>query len=74
MIAAALKNAARFKQVSLPALWSIVQSKETDERTRLHASRVVWEICRADTDKEGLRRLLVEKGMADVAKSLDNRP
>lgn len=70
VIAAALKHAGRFKQVSLPVLWEISRDASAHERTRTHALRVAWEIYRAERDRDGLRRLLAEKGMGALAEKL----
>jgi hypothetical protein len=63
VIAAGLKHARRFKQMSLPVLWEMAQGEAKDqfeERLKMHALRVMWDIYEGSSDKEGLRRRLSE--------------
>jgi len=74
VIAAGVKRAGRFKELSLPVLWQIAEenAKEEDEvlqRAGRHALRAVFAIQRAAKDPEALRARLSELGeKAMVAK------
>ena len=75
MIAAAIKRAGRFKEISLPVLWEIAEEnlKESDpvlNRSGRHALRAVFEIHRSAKDREALRARLDEIGEKDLAAQL----
>lgn len=71
-----LRRAGRFKEISLPALWSISKpadgSKETPhaERSRRHASFVMRQILKGTGDQAKLLELLRTNGFADLADAL----
>lgn len=67
VIAAGIKRACRFKELSLPVLWEIAEEngKSDDailKRSSLHAKRAIFGICRAAKDGESLRAKLSELG------------
>lgn len=73
VIAAGLKRASRFRQVSVPALWGITKLKgegDVGARVRVHARRVIWEVFRAHDRKEDLIKILTTLGEIDLARQL----
>lgn len=74
VIAAGLKHARRFRQISLPALWEIAQTRakeRVEERMKRHALRTVWEIHNATADKAALRKKLADAGEKALVAQLD---
>jgi hypothetical protein len=76
VIAAAIKRAGRFKELSLPVLWEIAEEnlKETDpvlNRSGRHALRALYDVHRAAKDREALRRRLEEIGEKALVAKLE---
>jgi len=76
VIAAGVKRAGRFKEVSLPVLWEIAEesAREEDEvlrRAGRHALRAVFAIHRSAKDPERLRAQLSELGEKALVAKLE---
>lgn len=76
MIAAGVKRAGRFKELSLPVLWEIAEelAKEEDavlNRAGRHALRAAFGIHRVAKDPEALRTRLTELGEKPLVAKLE---
>lgn len=73
MIAAGLKHARRFKQVSLPVLWDLCQAKANsaiEGRAGKHALKVLREVYEVSADRDDLRKRLEQIGEKALAAHL----
>ena len=76
MIAAGVKRAGRFKEMSLPVLWEVAEAKAKDKdamhrRAGLHAQRAAFAIYRTVKDREELRAKLSELGEKALVAKLE---
>jgi hypothetical protein len=76
VIAAGVKRAGRFRELSLPVLWEIAEeyAKEEDvvlHRAGRHALRAVFAVHRSAKDPEGLRAQLSELGEKSLVAKLE---
>lgn len=76
MIAAGLKQARRFKQISLPVLWKIAQEQakdKTGDRMQRHALAVIGAIYGSSADQKDLLHRLTDAKELALAEHLNKK-
>jgi hypothetical protein len=74
VIAAGLKRAGRFKEISIPTLWELSRNKNRDsihERLRLHTKGLIRKLWLATPDRAALRSRIEALDMKDLLRQLD---